>query len=125
MSSTYRILCLSHDPALVLEQEYSSGRGGREAVEAAVLAGVKDHEGCDLLLGRFSYPLIEVGCPKGPSCTHRGAVWLDTEWLQLLAAVGDGPHDEQLHKAVARARRTNRCWTEQRLNRLRLELDLS
>ncbi|GHG97303.1 hypothetical protein ACFORH_42695 [Amycolatopsis roodepoortensis] len=122
MSSMYRILCLSHDPAIVLEPEFHSGADGQARAEAAVIAGVEGHQGCDLLIGRYSYPLVEVGCPRHGGETHR----LRTEWLDvvLLRLVGlayrrpDGTPERLLAGQVAR------CWSSERLHRLRHELDL-
>jgi hypothetical protein len=124
MSSTYRILCLSHDPAIVIDEglEFHSDVGGRERAVDAVLNGVKGHEGCDLLIGRYSYPLVEVGCAKGAGCHHSGTRWINSEWLRLLHAVGEAHADERLKKAYAKAQRLHGCWTDQRLDRLRLEL---
>lgn len=129
MSSTYRILCLSHDPAILLDegQEFHSGSGGRERAEAAVLDGIKGHEGCDLAIGRYSYPLVEVGCPNRanhPGGFHpHGTQWTDAEWLALLLVSSSANPDPQMKKAVARAQRNVGCWTFERLNRLRFELD--
>lgn len=120
MSSTYRILCLSHDPALV-EGEYAS----TTEAEAAVAAGVEGHQRCDLLIGRYSYPLVEVGCPASKyqpadlHCCHGGTVWADAHWL-LLAAAAYQSSDAEVTAAVARLGR--RCWPWERLRRLREEL---
>lgn len=123
MSSTYRILCLSHDPALVLEAEWHS------PVEAATVAAdpslnptIAAHATCDLLVGRYSYPLIEVGCPEqrpeGDHTQHRDARWIDVAWLRLAwAATGFG--DPTIHDALERL---PGCWSPERLRRLREEL---
>lgn len=87
MSSTYRILCLSHDPATEWG-EYSTP----EAAEAAIADGLPEHPHCHLMIGRYSYPLVELGCPPSRhqpaklSCHHGGTEWTDSEWLRLLAA---------------------------------------
>ncbi|MEU9640937.1 hypothetical protein [Streptomyces sp. NPDC048188] len=120
MSSTYRILCLSHDPALV-EGEYASST----EAEAAVATGVEGHRRCDLLIGRYSYPLVEVGCPASKYqaadllCCHGEAMWVDAEWLLLLAAAHQSS-DEGVTAAVGRFGR--HCWQWERLRRLRDEL---
>ena len=56
MSSTYRVLCLSHDPAIVAADDYQRP----ETAEAAITEGIAEHAGCDLVIGRYSYPLVEL-----------------------------------------------------------------
>jgi hypothetical protein len=120
VSSTYRLLCVSHDPAL-LEGEYVSS----VEAEAAVAAGVQGHQQCDLLIGRYSYPLVEVGCPASKHqpadlrCRHSKTMWVDSVWLRLLAAAQQSD-DEHLTAAAAPFDRG--CWAWERLRRLRDEL---
>lgn len=66
MSSTYRILCVSHDPALTTGSDYNSP----EAAEAAIRLGVNGHPTCDLLIGRYSYPLRAVHRYVSTACWH-------------------------------------------------------
>ena len=129
MSSTYRILCLSHDPAIVIEYpEFSSGSNGRELAEAAVLRGIEGHEGCDLLIGRYSYPLVEVGCPDR-SREHVGGYhphdtkWVDASWLKLLYLAQRAPEGCPERQLAERAPMPG-CWTPEHLHRLRNELAL-
>jgi hypothetical protein len=119
MSSTYRVLCLSHDPAMVA----ADGDWNRASMaEEAIAAGVEGHETCDLLIGRYSYPLVEVGCPAtkdGPGsyrCIHGGTQWADVDWLRLLAIAQREPADTDLGRAAEEAGR--RCWSPERLRRL-------
>jgi hypothetical protein len=123
MSSTYRVLCLSHDPAMVA----ADGDWNRASMaEEAIAAGVEGHEQCDLLIGRYSYPLVEVGCPAtkdnpGPHrCIHGGTQWADVDWLRLLAIAQREPSDTELGRAAEEAGR--RCWSPERLRRLGPEL---
>lgn len=125
MSSTYRLLCLSHDPALVAG-EYSS----REEAEDAARDGVEDHPRCDLLIGRYSYPLVEVGCPpsvgrlrEGPDrhTVHSLTQWVDVVWLRLLAAVQQG---ESGPLQALTSGPILSCWSPERLRRIRDELQL-
>lgn len=132
MSSTYRILCLSHDPAITLEAEWQSGAGGRETAEAiAANPGehkeTVDHVGCDLLIGRYSYPLVEVGCPGQPvhgkprhHPWHPRAHWTDVTWLRLAAAA-IGLYEPTVEIADA-LKGIAGCWSPERLRRLRNEL---
>lgn len=126
MSSTYRILCLSHDPAIDTGAEY----GQPEPAAAAVSAGIDDHRDCDLLIGRYSYPLVEVGCPptSGPEragrhrCyVHSTTEWVDVAWLRLLLAVHRNGTKET-HELASASKLA--CWPYERLRRLRAELDI-
>lgn len=69
MSSTYRVICLSHDPGLTVPDPETQDHALIEmwlrrgsAVRDQRLPG---HGRCDLVAGRFSYPMIEVFCPGG------------------------------------------------------------
>lgn len=117
VSSTYRIICLSHDPALVVEEP--EWQGMPDAL-AGLAAGLPGHPSCELLVGRFSYPLVEVCCPRqhsnGP--LHRGFhphsdEWVDASWLRLVLLAGAD---------VAGRSRLRPCWTYERAHRLRAEL---
>ncbi|MFJ8146036.1 hypothetical protein ACIQ6R_13280 [Streptomyces sp. NPDC096048] len=120
MSSTYRLLCLSHDPAIV-EGDYSSSADA----EQALAEGIEGHSRCDMLVGRFSYPLVEVGCPSSGDqpaklrCYHGATVWADAGWLLLLASAYQST-DENVTGTVERLRL--HCWPWERLRRLREEL---
>ncbi|MFI7890864.1 hypothetical protein ACIFUY_06325 [Streptomyces sp. CACIS-1.16CA] len=122
MSRTYRVLCLSHDPAIVIERDWHRPEGAEEAVAA----GIDGHPLCDLIIGAFSYPLVEVGCPASrhqPTklpCCHGGTSWVDRDWLRVLAA-GYQTTDPLVEAAVKKAYTT--CWPWDRLLRLRDELD--
>lgn len=124
MSSTYRILCLSHDPAIESDRDYSSPGEAADAI-AFRLEG---HPDCDLAVGRYSLPLIEVGCPPrrhrsaGPNCLHSETEWVDVGVLRLLA-VALRSTDPDARQAAEDARL--RCWPLERLRRLRRDLDLS
>lgn len=127
MSSTYRVLCLSHDPALVVG-DYTSYQSPEEA-EDAVRDGIDGHSGCDLLIGRYSYPLIEVGCPPSHRerpgryrCSiHGNTEWVDVAWLRILAHVHQSGNDQM--RALTGDSRL-RCWPWERLRRLRDELGI-
>ncbi|HEY5834922.1 hypothetical protein [Streptomyces sp.] len=121
MSSTYYAICLSHDPALVIDREIR-----RDTVDHLNNRdGLGDHQACDLVIGRFSYPLIEVAClgrqlpgPTGCTRQHSGVEWIDSDWLRLLHSAR--PHtDPELLR-----RHTFGCWPPERLHRLRDELGL-
>lgn len=133
MSSTYRVLCLSHDPAIVAADDFQRP----ETAEGAIAAGISEHEHCDLVIGRYSYPLVELGCPRtirttgqptpprpnGITCYHSGTIWVDRDWLWLLAAAHQSP-DPGMRVAIDRGH-SRQCLPWERLRRLRLELDFA
>lgn len=119
MSSIYRIICLSHDPAIVTDLEWDSGVNGLAAAEHAAKAA-PGHERCDVLIGRYSYPLVEVGCPCSK---HRDVLWVDSGWLRLLALSQDAPKGTPLREAAENAPMVW-CWSPARLRLLRDELGL-
>lgn len=122
MSSTYRLICLSHDPALALsEPERQSLEGALVAIGRAETWG---HGGCDLIVSRYSYPLIEVTCPsqlgrKGGHGLHMNDVTIDVGWLRLLAHVRENDID-----ADALVGSAAMCWPPERLRLLEPLLDI-
>lgn len=130
MSSTYRVLCMSHDPALTIDVDFSSSS---EAVAAVLNVSGGDvdyrlasHAQCDLLIGRFSYPLVEVCCvgrpglTKHPRLQHPGDKWVDAQWLRLMyGAMGATGQLGEAADAIAAT-----CWTWPRISRLRCELGI-
>lgn len=127
MSSTYYLLCLSHDPAITVNDP---GYNRPEEAEAAVRDPATGHEQCDLLIARYSGALIELGCPPNyPQregayrCgIHTRTEWIDWEWLRLLA-VAYQSDDERVRLAVGD--RGFRCWPWDRLRSLRVELNFT
>lgn len=123
MSSSYYVLCMSHDPAIQLG-DY--GNRPEPALEA-IAAGVDGHAGCDLAVGRYSYPLVGVCCPASRDqtaklrCCHGSPVWVDRDWLRLLAA-GYQTTDPLVEEAVKKV--SGLCWPWERLRRLRFELEV-
>ncbi|MFF7335434.1 hypothetical protein [Streptomyces sp. NPDC008150] len=127
MSSTYRILCLSHDPAVATETPDTPEYHRPEQAEDAIHNGIEGHTTCDLAIGRYSYPLVELGCPPSRDqpadlpCCHGTTIWTDTKWLILLAAAyqSDEPAIQQALSAGHHG-----CHPWERLQRLRNELNL-
>jgi len=121
MSSVYRLLCLSHDPAIPVEHpEWPSFQPALAAAKDRTLVPT-EHKTCDLLIGQYSYPLIEVCCPASrsmgtahPGC-HSDDRWIDAGWLRLLALADP---------AAVGAARVPDCWTRDVALRLRYELGL-
>ena len=82
------------------------------------------------MIGRYSYPLIELGCPaargnkpprpNGTTCYHGSTMWTDRDWLWILAAAYQSP-DPDMMAAVEKGH-TRQCLPWERLRRLRVEL---
>lgn len=123
MSSNYYVLCVSHDPAIVVDHDYGSpGEALAAAAEPAKHEQLREHLNCDLLVGRYSYPLVKAACPGGPRCTpgfhrHDADTWTDAGWLRLL-------HAAYLHGDDLTGMRIRACWTKQRVLRLGRELGI-
>ncbi|MEU0098277.1 hypothetical protein [Streptomyces sp. NPDC006267] len=122
MSSTYYVLCVSHDPA-ILSAEHRTGGDAAETIKS----GSDLHPGCDLVIERVSGGPVEIGCPPassrsaGPRCYHRDVEWVEVEWLRLLSR-GYTSTDPKVAEAVRRGRFT--CWPQERLHRLRGSLGI-
>lgn len=131
MSSNYSVLCLSHDPAIIV---HDPGFNRPEQAEAAIRDGITGHEDCDLMIGRYSYPLVELGCPahkyqpgvvrpNGITCCHGHTDWVDRDWLWILAAAYQSP-DPDMRAAIEKGHR-QQCLPWERLRRLRVELGIT
>lgn len=125
MSRTYRLMCLSHDPAI--DADAMRDWNNRADAEHAATVGIWEHETCDVLILEYSGGLIEIGCPKrtrghdGGRHPHE-TVWADVAWLRLLALAQRAPEGSVEQKLAGAP--ILRCWTPQRLRRLRNELAL-
>lgn len=136
MSSAYHILCLSHDPAICLDGDQDYTPNALSALAAAAGIASQDphagrpafveqlarHAHCDLLVGRYSSPLVDVACPGvRPHCPtghrHDSDTWTRAGWLRLLHAAHQRGDD------VARLGLPS-CWTKQRVLRLGRELGI-
>lgn len=122
MSSTYRVLCLSHDPAITVDEEFRNWDDATEAIEAKRIG----HDQCDLVIGRYSYPLVEIACLGGRAegrCNsyHTTFKREDPQWLLLMreSLAGDATSSAF---GVAESISRRGCWSRQRLDRLRHEL---
>lgn len=118
MSSTYYLLCMSHDPAVTITE-----LGDPESLPKPDDLE-QTHPNCDFLITRHSGALIEVGCPgfgNRPCKWHTGGIqWVKADWLRLLALLTD---DEPLGVRTLREQRTLQCWDIERIHRLRYELE--
>jgi hypothetical protein len=129
VSSRYGLICLNHDPAIVIGGPESGILPDIETIAADPAAhGLPDHAHCELLIGRWSAALIEIGCPRQHWTTtdarvhypfhSRGTEWIDVYWLHLLATVAARSAtvmDDGLALAVKSA---PGCWNARRALRL-------
>lgn len=124
MSSSYHVLCLSHDPAMVAVSECR----GAEGAERLIAAGIEGHEHCDLVIMAMSGGPSEFGCPPVTgragqrSCNYHvhSTNWADVDWLHVLHIAYGAADPDQLQ----RRRPTLRCWPPERIHRLRYYLDV-
>jgi hypothetical protein len=123
MSSDYHLLCLSHDPALVIEPELPRHQAEEITRDSATLA---HHRHCDVVIGRYSCPLVEVAClgitlpgPTGCKGYHSVVKWIDRDWLKLLLAATTPPNE--VDPAILKPF-TGGCWPLERVDKLRAEL---
>lgn len=121
MSSTYRVLCVSHDPSIRTEIEWSTGTNNVEAAQRVRDQGVPGHENCELVVGQYSYPLIEVGCLRKHHHGDGGNGWVAADWLRLLALAQSEPLGTAARE-VANSSPYCLCWSPALLKRLRNEL---
>lgn len=117
MSSTYYLLCASHDPATIITE-----LGDPEALPRPSDLE-KTHPNCDFVISRVSGAPVEFGCPGFGTCPcggHGGINWIDADWLRLLVIAQD-VKAARIRKI--RERSGLRCWDDIRLRRLRHELE--
>lgn len=126
MSSQYKIWCLSHNPAVIAWGDDCSDRAVVIDKAAALTNGTEEsqqHKGCDLVVGRYSYPLIEVICL---GCRTAGYHVQPIEWqADTLRLILIGMRAEVSTVTYPIATEAGRiCWNFERLNRLRLQLGI-
>lgn len=120
MSSTYYLLCMSHDPATVATtlSAPESLPTGEELQES--------HPNCDFIISRVSGAPVEFGCPGFGACPckgHSGVIrWVAADWLRVLWIAQDARSADI--QRLTEQRHTLRCWNFERLHRLRYELGL-
>jgi hypothetical protein len=83
VSSTYKPICLSHTPPLVIDEELS------QRPDPLALKKPTGHGGCDIAIGRFSYPIIEVWLPDREEA-------IDVAWIRKYPALAKAIIEETL-----------------------------
>lgn len=117
MSSTYYLLCMSHDPATVITQ-----LGDPESLPNPDDLQ-ESHPHCDFVISRLSGAPVEFGCPGFGACPcggHSGIRWVDADWLRVLRIALDARTSDT--QRLRDKRHTLKCWNFERLNGLRYEL---
>jgi hypothetical protein len=115
MSSSYYILCMSHDPATVVSESSTE----QTAIEL-VGEGFETHPSCDFLVMRVSGAPVEFTCTGDTAaCLHSHEQTADADWLRVMQKL------EELASAeteIMRRRHTLKCWSKERMHRLRSRL---
>lgn len=116
MSSAYRFLCLAHDPAIEIERLETQSRDEAVGLAERLRGGddsgeLSEHRGCRLLVGRFSYPLVEI-------YDLRSRHWIDVETVRLVIAGRAAGVAEAILEPF-----TRRGWDADTLHRLRHYLE--
>lgn len=125
MSSTYGLICLNHDPAI----EFGDHDSVYDAEPMLAIARnpsgadwAAAHGRCDLLVARYSYPIVELGCPgtlgvnREAGCRwHSQPIWADADLVRLLVAACQP--GSAIPEAVLESF-TSRCWKRERVLRL-------
>lgn len=121
MSSSYYILCMSHDPATTARDCQTA-----KDAAAAIKAGIEGHLECDLIIERVSGGPVEFGCPPGvrpqTQCHHSDVEWTEVDWLRLLARAHQSI-EPGIQDALGRG--WFYCWPVHRVRRLRYELGIA
>lgn len=122
MSSTYQLICMNHDPGIVVWDDHHQTFQPLE--EKLKSDDPWEHSGCDVVIGRFSYPLIEVGCPWSLGkyayrCEHAATMWTEASWLKLLFLHAVSPESSLSSLAPTVFKSIPRCWTPGRVMKLR------
>jgi hypothetical protein len=128
MSSTYRGICLNHTPALEfpVDSVYQdlhqfigmlqagtdlATRGRTDTIE------IKMHAGCDVVVGAYSYPLVELFCPPNLKHGHEKPEGMDADDLRRVLDDLDGPRGAQ-RRATLKWCAVSPCWTLLRIRAL-------
>lgn len=116
MSSRYRIICLSHTPALEVEEGWTSLGDAAEAL-ATGCGSAEPHRVCDVVIGEYSYPLVDLHCPPG----RHGHRWVNSVDVRKLRSTLDrlsrGWWTAEYREARLWCMR-NPCWSVDRLTAL-------
>lgn len=122
MSSTYGLICLNHEPAIEFgdrESVYDPEPMIAAAKYPADHEAASGHERCDLVVARYSYPIVEILCPgKGERALgcrwHDKPVGISDDHMRLLiAAYQSSDVPDWVTEPFS-----SRCWKRDRVLRL-------
>lgn len=134
MSSTYRIVCMNHDPAIETEvHETNTLTAALSYIDQPNAMDIGDqhrwldslepHKRCDLLIARLSGSWVEFTCPPlrptwGCQSHHSVPNTERVDWLRLLyyARQSHTPASSPLELGVSRF--DTGCWGPRRVERL-------
>jgi len=117
VSSSYHVMCLSHDPAIFVAGDFNS----RREADSAISVGFESHPGCDFLIMRMSGAPVEFTCTgQTDACRHDYAEDVDADWLRILRYFQ--PTEDLEYLAKLRMSHRLRHWTDKRLERLAAHL---
>ena len=122
MSNSYRILCLSHDPAIILEPDWTDiAPALATAYDPAEHIEIAHHAGCDLLIGAWNNGLAAFGCPPRLDPLHRPThihpEWINVDMMRVLVAAYETALPAP--DLTGALKRIPACWSSDRLHRLR------
>lgn len=114
MSSSYRILCVSHAPALEVATGSDGWEWNRPEQALAAIADqsqvIAHHRTCDLIVyGNYWNTFY---CPPSSRCAHTDPVPIESSWI--LLAIAAMRHDD----LKARVEKFTGCWTAARIHSL-------
>jgi len=129
VSSTYYILCMNHNPAMVAG-EFSTSRCNDAVASLKNLdetgSQFEQHPHCDLIISRVSGAPVEFGCvarTQKQRIYHSEVHWVEADWLRLLYHTQKTLPDDEFLQSL-RSKHDLKCWTPERLHNLRFELGM-
>jgi hypothetical protein len=124
MSSTYRLICMAHDPAIVIDRDHPTLTDALAALLSDEITEAHPH--CLLLIGRWSGGLIEVTCADLRHADHRGHRTVDAAFLRVVLAAYQAVESVADPDGLLGAlNRLPTCWGAERIRPLRYELGVS
>jgi len=130
MSSTYRGICLNHTPALAFPADsvYQDLHQFVAMIQAGKKLATRDrtdtleilaHAGCDVVVGAYSYPLVEVYCLPNLDHRHVRPEPFDAKALnELWHLLNSNRRADRREARRAMAAFPTPCWGQDRLNML-------
>lgn len=123
MSSYYHLLCMAHDPAIVIDVSANHPEQALAAIaDRTTRDALREHPHCPLMIGRYSAAMIELCCPGSQHDHPRSDKWEDTALLRVVAVAAMQEPSKAMIQALEALGRLASCWAPERLRRLRYEL---